>query len=88
MLTNNVRSYTQISQKKGNILSDKILQGTAKMVVYTIHNLTMQRVRIIQTKIYCYILGYPFRGFKRIGLELDIYQTKLLNQFFSFQLKI
>ena len=34
------------------------------------------------------IRGYPFRGFKSIGLELDICQTKLLNQFFSFQLKV
>ena len=32
--------------------------------------------------------GYPFRGFKSIGLELDICQTKLLNEFFSFQLKV
>ena len=30
------------------------------------------------------VRGYPFRGFKSIELELDICQTKLLNQFFSF----
>ena len=34
------------------------------------------------------IRGYPFRCFKSIGLELDICQTKLLNHFFSFQLKV
>ena len=34
------------------------------------------------------VRGYPFRGFKGIGLELDICQTKLLNHFFSFQLKV
>ena len=34
------------------------------------------------------VRGYPFRGFKSIGLELDICQTMLLNQFFSFQLKV
>ena len=34
------------------------------------------------------IRGYPFRGFKSIGLKLDICQTKLLNQFVSFQLKV
>ena len=34
------------------------------------------------------IKGYSFRGFKSMGLEFDIYQTKLWNQFFSFQLKV
>ena len=30
------------------------------------------------------VRGYPFRGFKSIGLELNICQTKWLNQFFLF----
>ena len=46
--------------------------------------------RYFTYNVYCVreIRGYPFRGFKSIGLELDICQTKLLNQFFSFQLKV
>ena len=33
------------------------------------------------------IFHITFRGFKRMGLEFDICQTKLWNQVFSFQLK-
>ena len=43
---------------------------------------------IIENVFVTNIRGYPFRGFKSIGLELDICQTKLLNQFFSFLLKV
>ena len=34
-----------------------------------------------------HVKGYPFRGFKSMGMEFDIYQVKLWNQFFFFSVE-
>ena len=46
-----------VSQKKKKFLYDAILPGTERMVVYTIPNLIMDKVKSFRTKI-CYVIRW------------------------------